>query len=267
MKSNNKLTILLLVGALISGGAGWYFTQSHIQHEKDTFKEQVNSRMRAVPVVVASQDLEVGSTISLENAVMREMPKDFIHKNAVHPNHFDAILAGRQLVHPVKAGEAILDIHVSKVKVDGLSSLLEDGQRAVTIPVTSLDTNSGFLNPGDFIDVYITLKDGVRDRTVPLVENVRVIAAGNDLDDGIREEKRQMSELTLAVTPMAATKILHGQTVGRLAVLLRRPDDAGSSLEDYVTIDNLIDIPQEAPPAPTRKATWGFELIKGGNRS
>lgn len=277
MKTNNKLTILLLLGALISGGAGWYFTQAHIEQEKSAFQNDINRKLKAVQVVVAAVDLPAGTVISVENAVMREMPQNFIHKNAVHPNRFDAALAGRQLMHPVRAGEAILDIHVSQVKVDGLSSLLEEGQRAVTIPVTTLDINSGFLNPGDHVDVYITVKDGVRDRTVPLVENVRVLASGTNLDDGVpvsvkqnqKDNKRQQvaTELTLAVTPLGATRILHGQTVGQLAVLLRRPDDSTSSFDDYVTIDNLIDIPQEAPPAPTRKATWGFELIKGGTRS
>lgn len=268
MKTNNKLTIALLIGAVVSGCAGWFFTQTYLETEKTSYREKVERTMQMIPVVVASRNLTVGEAVDGSTAQVRQMPRDFIHKDAVAPGQFEARLEGRQLVHAVKAGEPILPIHVSSVKVEGLSSLLTEGQRALTIPVTSLDVNSGFLNPGDHVDIYITLRDGARDRTVPLAENLRVLASGNDLDDGLREkQKTGVREITLAVTPLNATKIIHGQTVGTLAVLMRRKDDESSSFEDYVTIDNLIDIPQEAPPQPARRATWGFELIKGGNRS
>lgn len=268
MKNNNKLTILLLIGAVISGGLGWYFTNNYINKEVDGYKQSFDESRQSIPVVVAAKDLNIGDVVSTQNAQVRQIPKSYVHRDAVSPSRFNAVLDGRQLVHPVKVGEPILAIHVNKIKVDGLSSLLEEGQRAITIPVDSLDTISGFLNPGDHIDLYITLKDGERDRTVPLVQNVKVLATGEDIDDGIPEKnKKQAKEITLSVTPRDATKILHGQTVGDLAVLLRKPDDKNSTFEDYVTIDNLVDIPQEAAPQPEHRATWGFELIKGGTRS
>lgn len=267
MKNNNKLTILLLVGAVLSGGAGWFFTQDFIETEVSSHKRSFESERQAISVVVAAKDMVVGTVISSSNAQVRQIPKAYLHRDAVSPAQYNAVLEGRQLVHPVKAGEAILSVHVSKVKIDGLASLLKENQRALTIPVNTLDTISGFLNPGDSIDLYITLKDGERDRTVPLVENVRVLATGVDIDDGIKEKQKKYSEITLGVSPLNATKIIHGQTIGDLTVLLRKAEDDSSNFEDYVTIDNLIEIPQEAAPQPERRATWGFELIKGGTRS
>jgi len=94
-----------------------------------------------------------------------------------------------------------------------------------------------------------------------------VLATGKDIDDGIREKQKKFSEITIGVSPLDATRVIHGQTVGDLAVLLRKSKDAESSFEDYVTIDNLIDNPQDNAPAPQRATSWGFELIKGGTRS
>lgn len=268
MRNNNKVTIVLLVGAILSGAAGWYFTNQHISSEVDGYKQSFDDSRQAIQVVVAATNLNVGDLITGQNAQVRQIPKSYVHVDSVTPNRFDAVLAGRQIIHPVRKGEPILSVHVNKVKVEGLSSLIEPGQRAITIPVDTLDTISGFLNPGDFVDLYITLKDGERDRTVPLVENVKVLATGQDIDDGIKEKnQKSVSEITLGVTPLNATKIIHGQTVGDIAVLLRRSEDETSSFEDYVTIDNLIEIPQQAAPEPQRRATWGFELIKGGTRS
>ncbi|OUS31239.1 Flp pilus assembly protein CpaB [Gammaproteobacteria bacterium 45_16_T64] len=266
MKSNNKLTIILLFGALLTGGAGWFLTQNYIDTQVTDYKSDFDDRRQAVSVVVASRNLAVGDVLSPATAQIRQIPGAYVPRDAIRPGQFGAV-EGRQLIHAIKLGEPILKIHVNAVKVDGLASLLEDGERAITIPVDTLDTMSGFLNPGDRVDLYITLKDGERDRTVPLVENVRVLATGKDIDDGISEGQKKYNEITIGVTPLDATRVIHGQIVGDLAVLLRKSQDEGSRFDDYVTIDNLIDNPQDAAPTPQRATGWGFELIKGGTRS
>ena len=93
--------------------------------------------------------------------------------------------------------------------------------------------------------------------------------------DGIDNKKQnKFSEVTLAVTPLEATKVIHAQTVGDISLLLRKQEDKSSDYDDYVTIDNLVETRQESappppppPPAPVRKESTGFELIRGGNRS
>lgn len=265
--SSNKLTIFLLIGALLTGGVGWFLTQDYIETRVTTYQEKFDDSRQAIPVVVAARDLKVGDVVSVETAQVREIPRSYVHRNAIHPNNF-ASIEGKQLMFPVNAGDPVLNIHVSHVKVDGLASLLKEGERAITIPVSQYDTLSGFLEPGDTIDLLVTVKDGERDRTVPLLQNIRVLATGRDIDDGIKERGNdRYGEITVGVTPLHATKLIHAQTVGDLAVLLRRPEDQDSIFEDYVTIDNLVDIPQDAPPEPPRKSSWGFELIRGGTRS
>ena len=268
MKNNNKLTIFLLLGALLTGGGAWFLTQDYISSEVTQYQKKHDHERRAVAVVVAAKSLSVGDVVATQTAQIRQIPAAYLHRNAIRPSQFASKLEGRPIVHAIQAGEPILPMHVTSVKIEGLSGLLREGERAITIPVDTLDTISGFLNPGDNIDLYITLKDGDRDRTVPLVENVRVLATGKDIDDGIKEKNQKaFRELTLGVTPLNATKIIHAQTVGDIAVLLRKRDDEQSGFEDYVTIDNLDDIPQESAPQAQRPASWGFELIKGGNRS
>lgn len=272
MKSNNRTSIILLFCAIVAGAAGWYLSKQYINQEVSTYKAGFEAERKTVPVVVASVDLKVGDEISTANASIREIPNSFVPANAVHPNQFASVLEGRQIVYPVRTGDPIFAISVSQVKVSGIASLLKSGERAITIPVSTLDTFSGFLSPGDYIDLMITMKDGEQKRTVPLAQNLRVLAAGTDLDDGVpsRDKKGRISEITLGVKPLVATRLIHAQTVGDITLLLRKPDDTEDEFSDYVTIDNLVDIPQEqkaAPPAPAPAQQWGFELIKGGKRS
>ena len=270
MKSNNKTSIVLLVCALVAGGAGWYMSKNYINKEITTYKSSFDAEREMVPVVVASVDLNVGDIVSAANASIRQIPKSFVPANALDPGRFGAV-DGRQVVNPVKRGDPVLVISVSQVKVEGLASLLKEGERAITIPVSTLDTLSGFLNPGDDIDLMITMKDGDQNRTVPLAQKLRILAMGSDLDDGVPEKKKErVTEITLGVNPLMATRLIHAQTVGEITVLLRKPEDENDRFNDYVTIENLVDIPQQAkpePPPPPAKSEWGFELIKGGKRS
>lgn len=276
MKSKDKSTLFILAGAVIAGLAGWFFTQNYIKSEVTSFKQTAEKQRQAIQVIVAARDLKIGDVVSLSNAQLRNIPKTYVAANAVSPKDFNQFLEGRQLKHDLRAGEPILKIHVSNLKMEGISSLLGPGERAVTIPVTSKDTISGFLKPGDAIDIFVTLKDGAYERTAALLQKVRVIATGIDVDDGIEEKsQKRYNEITLAVTPLQATKLIHSQSVGDLAVLLRKHEDKSSGFEDYVTIENLLDTKQAAPmppappplPPPAAKVGGGFELIRGGNKS
>lgn len=271
MKSNNKTSIILLICALVAGGVGWYLSKNYINQEIVGYKASFDAERQSMPVVVASVDLKVGDIVSTANASVRQVPKSFVPANALDPNQFDMV-EGRHVIHPVRQGDPILAISISQAKVAGLAALLKEGERAITIPVSTLDTFSGFLNPGDDIDLYITLTDGDAKRTVPLAQKLKVLATGDKLSDGIPDKKKQrVAEITLGVTPLVASRLIHAQTVGDITVLLRRPEDKNDRFNDYVTLDNLVDIPQQAkpapPPPPPAKSEWGFELIKGGKRS
>ena len=270
MKSSNKTSLILLFCAIVAGAAGWYLSNNYINSEISSYKAEFNADREAVPIVVADVDLKIGDVVTASTASIRQIPQAFVPGDALSPNQFSAI-EGRQIIHPVRRGDPILSLSVSQVKVDGLASLLEEGERAITIPVSSRDTFSGFLNPGDHIDLMITMKDGEEKRTVPLAEDLRVLATGTDLDDGVPEQKKtRFTEITLGVSPLMATRLVHAQTVGDITVLLRKDDNAEDRFNDYVTIENLVDIPQrkKVEPPPSKKSSeWGFELIKGGKRS
>lgn len=276
MKSKDKSTLLILGGAVVAGLAGWFLTQNYINTEVTEHKKSFEQQRQAIPVVVAAQDLKVGDVISLKSAQVRSIPKTYVPADAVSPKDFSAVLDGRQVKHNLRAGEPILKIHASNLKMEGLSSLLGPGERAITIPVDTEDTISGFLKPGDSIDIFVTVKDGALERTAALLQKVKVLATGIDVDDGIEEKgQKDFSEVTLSVTPMQATKLIHSQSVGDLSVILRRHEDKSAEFDDYVTIDNLLESRQAAPmpppppplPPPAAKPNGGFELIRGGNKS
>ena len=194
----------------------------------------------------------------------RKVPKQFVQSDVFAPSGY-SLIAGAQIINPLKAGDALLRSHISKGQYSGFASLLEDGQRAITIDVSTLDAISGFLEPGNFIDVLVTVADGDRERTVPLLTRVKVLAAGERINDRIRKNERMFKEITVGLTLTDATRLVHAQALGEIRILLRSDQIGEDSVEgNYITIDNLVEIKQEIMMEPDIERRFGFEIIAGG---
>lgn len=265
MKSN-RVTLILLLMAIITGGGGYYLATNYIKGEVTEYKAELDRGQQMVPVVVAARDLKMGEKIDNKNVAVRSMPREYLHKGYISPNAFDAIV-GSIVAHPLAAGDPVLHANLGSTSALSFSDLLKKDERAVTIPVSRFDTANGFLEPGDHIDIMITMKDGPRSRTLTLLEDVKVIATDRKLETDPREQANY-TMITMGLNVKDATRLIHAQTVGDLSVLLRGTGEGmEDSLEDeYITIDNLVDVKQEVISAPVevKQKPVGFQVIKGG---
>ena len=259
--TSNRITLLLAIGALLAGLGGWYLTNNYIDKSVSQYKSTLDQGLEMTKVVVAATDLEAGITISGASAVLRDMPVSYVHANAINSSNFDTSIAGKQLLYSLKAGDPILPAHVSRTQFTKFSDLIPKGMRVVTIPVDNLSSISGFLFPGDLIDLLITIKDGPEARTVLLLKAAKVVATGNNMDNGL-PPKEGYSNITLGVTPKDAARITHAQSVGRMTVALRTESDVESGYHKGINLDNLIDLKQTRRNTP--KKQQGFEIIRGG---
>lgn len=160
----------------------------------------------------------------------------------------------------IEAGEPIL---AAKVTGTGgratLSALVDQDTRAVTIRVNDVVGVAGFILPGDHVDVLLTreIEPGKQSSATTniLLQNVRVL--GIDQEAGEQSDKPQVvKSVTVEVTPEDAQKLVLGQQVGTLNLMLRNHVDVlqpGSkivSLKD-LGAGELNAVPPKAPdPAP-----------------
>lgn len=261
--NSNKLTVILLICSILAGSAGWLLSNNYIKQELATHIEKVNSGQKLIKVIVAKMDLKVGDTVSKATVATRMMPRNFIQSDFIAPSGYNLIV-GSQIINPLKRGDAMLKSHISNGQYSGFASLLEEGHRAITIDVSSLDAISGFLEPGNYIDILVTIEDGARERTVPLLTRVKVLAAGERVDDRLKKEK-MFKEITIGLSLTDATRLVHAQAVGEVRLLLRSEEDFEDRVEgNYITIDNLVDVKQEILVEPIIERRFGFEVIRGG---
>jgi pilus assembly protein CpaB len=237
-------TVLMVGGALLASGGAAYFAKSYINDEVKAQREQLQSQYQLVNVVVAKADLKAGAMLSGQTVALREVPKTFLHAEAVLSDRWNEI-AGRVLSRAVRGGETILKSHLAQGVGAGFSAQLPEGLRALTFPVNEEASIAGMLSPGDRIDLLFTTTAGNESVTVPLLFAVPVIATG------LRTQANEHSlpdklvagpyrTITVSVTPADAAKITLAQDAGRISVALRQPEDRSPIHLARVTKNSLL---------------------------
>jgi len=237
-------------------------------------------------VVVAAKPLGFGAAVTNGNVV--EIPwAANVLPEGVFTSKDELLKDGRRVVlSPVESNEPILR---SKVTGPGqrasLSTLLQEGKRAVAVRVDDVRGVAGFILPGDFVDVVLIQSEagGPSKRenySEILLEHVKVLAV-DQLASERQEQPTVAKAVTLEVTAEQAQKILLATNVGKLSLILRQPGDANPQLSKRVTERDLSplgsrieDVPVRpvAPPpppvaAPPRKPdTATVSIVRGLKR-
>lgn len=254
--------IVLVVGIALAGGAVMMAKQYIATYQEELARQRADSQP-AVPtttVFVANRPLRYGETLSPEDVRPVEWPVNaipegaFTEKAALFPNDNEK---PRVVLRAMEKDEAILTAKVTKPGEDaGITSRLERGMRAFTIKVDVTSGVSGFLRPGDRVDVYWTgtVRDssGSRGEITRLIEaGVRLIAidqtAGTDF-----QEATIARTVTVAVRPEQVAALAQAQSTGRLSLALVGAED--DTIASAIEVDQrkLLGIVDKAPP-PAKK--------------
>jgi pilus assembly protein CpaB len=192
------------------------------------------------PLIVAKRPLRKGDPISRETIAVRDVPNDYAHSLAIGPEDFPRI-AGRVLEHGMEHGDILLWSLLEGDKVPTFSARIEVGRRAITVHVDEINSISGLLEPGDAIDLMLTLDQKGRKATFPLLQNVQVMATGQrSVDDPASGERRQYSTVTLDTTQAQARSVIIAREAGKITALLRNPKDSGVVEGDSAALAALL---------------------------
>ena len=215
------LGIALLVGLLAALAARSYLARQMAEIEA----RQMGS---TVEVVVAKLPLKQGHQLAKQDLAARSIPKDYVHSGAIPSTEYTS-LVGQVLLQGVKEGDPILQGMSGPAKTPSFSKRVESGHRAMTVPVDDINSISGMLEPGDLIDLLVTIDQKGRKNTFPLLQGVTVMATGQrSVDDPRSGERRMYSTVTLDTDVQQAQNIIVAREAGKLTALLRNPEDKAS---------------------------------------
>ena len=181
------------------------------------------SNERGVPVVMAADDIQVGTKLEAHDVHVVTLPQ-----SAVPPGAFSGTsqVLGRGAILPVSKGEFILPSKLAALNAGtGLPSMIPQGMRAVSVRVNDVVSVAGFVQPGSHVDVLATGSGGNERQTTTVLENVLVLAVGKNLDRTPSADAQTAPVITLAVSPDDAQKLALVSQEGRIQLSLRNPMD------------------------------------------
>lgn len=218
----NKTYVVLGIAVAI-GVAAALVARNYLSTEMAAI--EARSKGEQVNVVVAKGKMQKGDVVSAETVAVRGVPIDYAHSSALLPAQFDTF-DGKVLASGLKAGEMILWSMLEGKKAPTFSARVEEGRRAITVPVDEINSISGLLEPGDLIDLLVTVSQKEKKYTFPILQKARVMATGQrSVDDPQNGERRQYSTVTLDTTPEQAQAVIMARDAGKVTALLRNPND------------------------------------------
>jgi pilus assembly protein CpaB len=206
-----------------------------------------SARGNKKPVVVAKVEISKGTKLSNANLAVRSIPVEFAHSTSIAPEQFDRI-DGQSLAYNVKAGEMIFWGLLESKKAPTFSARIEMGRRAITVPVDEISSISGMLEPGDLIDLMVSVERKGKKITLPLMQRVPIMATGQRaVDDPKSGERRLFSTVTLDADLSQAKNLIVAREVGHITALLRNPGDRTLIPDGQVDLAALLGAGQGGP--------------------
>jgi pilus assembly protein CpaB len=242
---------------------------------------QVNSRVVNTPqvtmqqVVVAAQPLMLGTRLTPDQLRTVAWPANQPIAGML-TNARDCI--GRALITSLVENEPIMESKLAPKEAGaGLPATIPEGMRALSVSVNDVVGVAGFVVPGTMVDVLVTGSPAGQQNadtiTRTVLENVRVLAAGQTVEQDKDGKPQKVPVVTLLVSPEDANKLTMASTEGRIQLALRNTIDTKKMDPPSISQASMFASMPLAPRSqgakrfrPVPPPTYVVEMIIGSKR-
>lgn len=242
----NKRFFIVLVGALLFG----LLAAASVSRYLSSAQAYTKNLTR---VAVAKVAIPVGTRIIPEQVMVVQFPKESTPDGAFESPEK---LAGRVAITNIAPREPITEARLApEGTAGGLSAVIPEGYRAMTVKVDDVVGISGFIMPDTLVDVVVTIdpeeKAGSQDPVSKIVlQNIKVLATGQNIDKPEdQREANSVKAVTLLVTPEQAEKLALAASEGKLQLVMRNSIDQGDEQTPGINKRGLLG-GERAVPAP-----------------
>ncbi len=268
---------VLLLGLGLAGFAV-YMAKGYIEaNEAELARERAN-RSQIVPtaeVFVTARAIRYGDKLTKEDVKKVRWPLEGIPEGAFTEEEtlFPPGQDPRTVLRAMEPGEALMSVKLTQPGQDaGVGSKLSPGMRAFAIRVDVASGVSGFLRPGDRVDVYWTgtaasASGGAREITKLIQPAIKVIAIDQSADED-RSAPSVARTVTVEVSPVEVAKLAQAQATGRLQLSLVGASEEGTyeavevNQRELLGIEEEVVVEKEEERVCTITTRKGAETIK-----
>lgn len=266
MSKSSRAVIQLVVALILSLATGLLVFRW--LHNRPVEVQSTAPVIKTVEVVVASRDLHPGTLITGDSVKLVPFLEDSLPANSFRD---PSDVEGRVVVEFIGTGEALSGKRLASDEVAsaGVSAMLKDGMRAMAVQGNEVMGISGFIRPGNRVDVYMSfIPDNKPELAVTKVvlENMLVLATGTELRpsaDG--EGTSPVNVYTLEVSPEQGEKLALAANNGVLSFALRGGRDDGKVLTSGATLGSTLSSLRAGKKTARQRPK--VEVITGGSRN
>lgn len=201
-------------------------------------------------VVVAAANIAPGWTIEESHLQVREMLVEYIPEEVYRTKQE---VMGRVAMERILYGEFIREERLAEPEAGtGLAAIIPRGMRAYQVKVAGGAQLSGFLNPGNFVDVIAVCVEANPPEVRTILRSVTVLAVDDrmvdtsfDEDGGGKKKKKVKPSVTLALTPTDTELVKAADAQCEISLALRNDIDVTNIETNDEEEDDLG--PAEAP--------------------
>ena len=235
----NKRLIIALAAAVVFGLIAAFSVTRYLSSAQ-AYTRNLNN------VVVAKVEIPVGERIIAEHLSVVQFPKNVTPEGTFQK--IDDKIVGRVALLRIAPREPLTESRLAPIgSAGGLSSVIPEGYRAMTVKVDDVVGVSGFILPGTLVDIVVVIQppkgSGQQEDMVSkiVLQNIKVLASGQNIDKPKNEKEGQrVKAVTLQVTPEQAEKLALASNEGRLQLVMRNSVDQGDEVTPGANKKSLL---------------------------
>jgi len=270
--------LVLVIGVGLASFAV-YMAKDYIGSTKAQLARERAAREAIVPttdVIVVNRGFRYGENITEEDVRIVRWPEDAVPEGSF--TKLEDVFSSptgdlRKAIRAIEKDEALMLVKVTEPGDEaGVSSRLAKGMRAFAIRVDVASGVSGFLRPGDRVDIYWTGNPPGerRGEVTQLIDSGITLIAIDQIADQDRSNPTIARTVTVEATPRQIAALAQAQATGRLSLSLIGSEDEAIEEEVIVNQNDLLGIvieekvvvEVEAPEICTIRTRRGAEIIE-----
>jgi len=258
--SGGKLLFVAITFGVIAAVLAVLFLKMKEDYYRNAYQPKVKAM---VTVVVPNADMVRGDVLAKNTISALRIPSEYTPAGVLLASDWRKA-ENRMVISKLQRGKPITWSALEGEAVDTFSENIDLGKRAKTIKISKINSFDGLLRPGDHIDLYgkfqgpkIGLPASVDEKVgndviFPLLENIVVLAAGKEDENGKKYEiffdntsadgfNMNFSMVAVQLSSRQAAKLELAQSNGDLVAVLRHPKDTSVSNVTQLTVSSLLE--------------------------
>ncbi|WP_377701428.1 Flp pilus assembly protein CpaB [Pseudoduganella sp. UC29_71] len=242
---NTRALVMMLIAIILAGGAVLVAAR------------WINGQAATAgtgKVAVALVDIALGSRLNPDMVRLVDWPANAMPPGAISD---PKLLASRVTRSSLQRGEPLMEGKLAPPGTQGgLSAVVAEGKRAMTVRVNDVVGVAGFALPGNFVDVLVNTQEdgprnaGAKDASISKIVLERILVLAIAQEAGRDETKpKVVNAVTLELSPQQAERLDLARSVGTLSLVLRNQADPDPVRTDGATKASLLDAKMAVMPA------------------